>query len=163
MDHPAIPMSDATHPSKFKAVMTARCPECRTGSVFTHSPFHPSKFLNVHDECPHCKCNYEPEPGFFWGAMYINYGFNIAALVAVSLAIWLLFGSVSPWTHVIAVVITVVVTIPFTTRASRVLMLHWFGPFRFRKELFFKGDAARTAEEMRTIEKVRKAREKSRK
>ena len=25
------------------------------------------------DECPHCKMNYMPEPGFYYGAMFISY------------------------------------------------------------------------------------------
>jgi len=138
--------------------MTARCPECRKGPLFYHSPFHYSKFQAVHKECPHCKCNYEPEPGFFWGALYINYGFNVATLVAVSLALWVLFGGVDVWTHIIAVVVTVIVTIPFTTRISRNLMMHWFGPYHFRPELHDNGVDARSEDEMRKLDKARKER-----
>ena len=135
-------------PSGLTAVLTARCPDCRRGPIFTHSVAS-HKFINVHKECPHCGCNYEPEPGFFWGAMYINYGFNIATMVAVSVALYVLFGIFADVTHIIAIILTIVVTVPLTSRASRILMLHWFGPFKFRDTLFHKGKSARSAQELK--------------
>lgn len=32
----------------------------------------------------------KPEPGFFWGAMYISYAFSMAIVVAVGIAVFVL-------------------------------------------------------------------------
>lgn len=121
-------------PSKFKAVMTSKCPRCREGKVFAKPLFREWDFLRIHENCPSCGVKYEIEPGFFWGAMYINYGFNVATLTALSLAVWLFWNPDSPWPYIISVIAGIVLTVPFTARFSRILMLHWFSPIKYDPE-----------------------------
>ena len=93
-------------------------------------------FLATHKNCPHCGTQYEPEPGFFWGAMYINYAFNVGTIAAIGLATWILFDPSSIFAYFIPIFLGIVVTIPFTTRLSRMIMLHAFGPFHFDEEKY---------------------------
>lgn len=44
-----------------------RCPRCGKGKLF-------SGIFRMLTECPHCRLNYEREPGFYLGAIYFNYG-----------------------------------------------------------------------------------------
>jgi hypothetical protein len=74
---------------------------------------------------------FEPEPGFFIGAMYVNYAFNIAQLVIVGLFTWLVINPDNPWWIVGAVLGVTFATIPFTARASRVIWLYMFGELRY--------------------------------
>ncbi|MCS7086262.1 MAG: DUF983 domain-containing protein [Bacteroidia bacterium] len=41
-----------------------------------------SKHLEMHPQCSHCGFNFEPETGFYWGAMYISYMFVSAIFIA---------------------------------------------------------------------------------
>lgn len=117
--------------SAVKAVFTGRCPVCREGAVFSHAWFSP-KFTDNHKHCPVCNTNFEPEPGFFYGAMYVSYSFNVATVVAVSLFIYVLFNPESPWWYIGAVIGVTLGTLPFMFRLSRMLWMYWFGPFRYR-------------------------------
>jgi uncharacterized protein (DUF983 family) len=113
-----------------KALMTGRCPVCREGAMFT-GPWYRLDFLKVHQNCPVCNADFIPEPGFYTGAMYVNYAFNITQLLVVGLFTWLVFQPDSPWVIIAAVLGVTFLTIPFTARASRVIWLYLFGNHRF--------------------------------
>ena len=116
--------------SLLSAVLHARCPKCRQGDFFK-GPWNRSNFLAIHDNCPVCGGAFIPEPGFYTGAMYVNYGFNIAQLVVVGLFTWLVINPDSAWWIVGAVLGITFLTIPFTARASRVIWLYMFGELRY--------------------------------
>ena len=127
-------MSQITHPSQqvsaVKAVFTGRCPVCREGALFT-GPWHSLDFLANHKNCPVCNTQLEPEPGFFYGALYVSYSFNVATLVAVSLFLYVLFNPASPWVYIFASIGTTLLLIPFTARLSRMIWIYVFGPFAY--------------------------------
>jgi len=35
-----------------------------------------SKFFEMNKRCPYCNLNFTPEPGFYFGAMFISYGIS---------------------------------------------------------------------------------------
>jgi uncharacterized protein (DUF983 family) len=117
--------------SAWKAISKAYCPACREGALFTHGPLHPTKFLSVHANCPVCGIAFEPEPGFFWGAMYFNYAFNIAMLTIIGLVLYFGFGVENEYVYIVAMLVPVLLAIPITARFSRVLWLYFFGPFSY--------------------------------
>ena len=117
-------------PSRSEAVFKALCPRCRRGAFFSHKPLNLKHMLDIHENCPKCGIKYEVEPGFFWGAMYVNYAFNLATMMIVGLLVYL-SGTTNIWVYIGAILTAVVLTIPFTARASRVLLLHFVSGIRF--------------------------------
>jgi len=55
-----------------KSIWKYKCPRCRKGDLFV-DPFMMSNPLNMHDNCDHCKQSFMPEPGYYYGAMFISY------------------------------------------------------------------------------------------
>jgi len=51
------------------------CPRCGQAPLF-------ERWLVMHQRCAHCHLLFEREPGYFIGAMYVNYGLTIAVVVA---------------------------------------------------------------------------------
>lgn len=49
-----------------------KCPRCREGDLFK-KPFNFSKPLDMHERCEVCNQKTEPEPGYYFGAMFISY------------------------------------------------------------------------------------------
>lgn len=41
--------------------------------MFETGTFSFSKPFEMHPRCPKCDLNYEPEPGYYYGAMYMSY------------------------------------------------------------------------------------------
>lgn len=112
------------------AILHGKCPRCRKGDIFKHSSLNIPGFSKMHSHCPVCELNYEREPGFFFGAMYISYAFSVGIFITVGVALSF-FGDFSLNTYLIVVVSTVVLLLPFLFRYSRILFLHFFGGIDF--------------------------------
>ncbi len=105
--------------------------------MFTH-PAYSSKFIRMHADCPHCGLHYEVEPGFFWGAMYVNYAFTVAIFISSFVAMKVL-APAAPVYYTIALMLGLIGGLfPLLNRYARVLMLHWFGGVRFEPDEWVK-------------------------
>jgi len=60
------------------------CPRCRKSALFTE-PFDISKPLEMPYACGTCGQRYEPEPGYYFGAMFISYGISCLLLLPIAL------------------------------------------------------------------------------
>ncbi len=70
-----------------KSMWTYHCPRCRCAKMYKE-PFELSNPLNMHESCRICAQKFEPEPGFYFGAMFVSYVlsgwfFVIIALITV--------------------------------------------------------------------------------
>ncbi|HXH21236.1 MAG TPA: DUF983 domain-containing protein [Dehalococcoidia bacterium] len=109
------------HEVRLGAMLAGRCPRCGRGPIF--HPLLSTKALSMYRACPVCGLDYEPEAGYFIGAMYASYAFGVAVVVPVALALVLLFDASIALTLGIALALTLVLA-PFEYRAARVLWLH---------------------------------------
>jgi len=81
----------------------------------------------MHKSCPNCHQDFMQEPGFYFGAMYFSYAFNIAVMVFFGLAYEILFNPVETWVTLLSVFLPAVILAPYNYRLSRALMLYIFG------------------------------------
>lgn len=72
----------------FKAMWNYNCPKCRQGKIFTE-PFLLSKPLEMPYSCEYCGQRTEPEPGFYYGAMFLSY--ITSSLILLPLILLLIF------------------------------------------------------------------------
>ncbi|KAA9338737.1 DUF983 domain-containing protein [Hymenobacter busanensis] len=79
------------------------------------------------ENCPVCGQAYEPEPGFYWGAMFISYGFAVAVFLVTSVLLYFLAGDPPLWVYIVTVAGVSLLTTPLVFRYSRALMLYLFG------------------------------------
>ena len=63
------------------------CPRCGQGRMFTHG-------FSVADRCTSCSLAFEPEQGYYVGAIYLNYA---ATVLLAILALVILGEIVSAW------------------------------------------------------------------
>lgn len=77
--------------------------------------------------CPVCGQAYEPEPGFYWGAMYISFAFSTAIMLVVGFAVYFLLDDPDTWVYIVSVAVASILLTPLSLRYSRTLMLYWFG------------------------------------
>ena len=120
-----------------RAIKDEKCPRCHKGDLFVTSAFKLNGFYKMHRQCPVCKQTFEPEPGFYFGAMFISYGM----LVIMSIMIWIsLFFLFRPAFAVYVVVILIlnVLLLPFIFRYSRTLYLYGFGGIGFNSDILNK-------------------------
>jgi hypothetical protein len=74
-----------------------------------------------------------PEPGFYIGAMYISYAFNVALLIAFGVGLYTLTEA-PDWVYIVSIISASFVFIPFSFRYSRIIFLHAFGGIKFDPE-----------------------------
>jgi uncharacterized protein (DUF983 family) len=112
------------------AFLELRCPRCHNGKLFTRSALS-ARFMDMPQECPLCRQTYEPEPGFYYGAMYINSGFSTAVLLGVGFLLYYFAHDPALWVYVTTVGAAILLITPLLFRYSRALMLYAFGGARF--------------------------------
>jgi len=54
------------------SILSKNCPRCRSSKLFIE-PMMLNKPLDMNDRCPVCGQNFMPEPGFYYGAMFVSY------------------------------------------------------------------------------------------
>ncbi|MCV9387655.1 DUF983 domain-containing protein [Reichenbachiella ulvae] len=82
-------------------------------------------------ECSVCHQSFEPEPGYYFGAMYVSYGFSVALTVGVIVFLYKLMGDPSMWVYVTVLLGLNVLLLPVMYRYSRAIFLHVFGGIGF--------------------------------
>ena len=71
-----------------KSIFSYSCPHCRKGKLFKE-PFDIFNPLAMNKHCSHCNQDFEPEPGFYFGAMFISYGLGVFYLLIPALLLTL--------------------------------------------------------------------------
>lgn len=56
-----------------RSIVEMKCPRCREGNLFETGVFSFQKPFDMPAHCPVCQQDYMPEPGFYFGAMFISY------------------------------------------------------------------------------------------
>lgn len=87
-------------------------------------------FGDMNSECPVCKQDFRIEPGFYFGASYFSYAFNVVFIFIFGGIYFIWFADQSPWYLIGAIVAFTVLAIPVNYRYSRTFMLHLFGGVR---------------------------------
>jgi uncharacterized protein (DUF983 family) len=117
--------------SSFLALLALRCPRCHQGAMFPYPAYHLTKFAIMPDSCPVCGQTYEPEPGFYFGAMFMSYAFSVAIFAISGVGLYYLAGDPALWVYILTVTVITLLSMPLVFRYSRGLMLHLFGFIRY--------------------------------
>ena len=117
------------------SVFRYTCPKCRSYKMFTR-PFNIKDPLKMHERCGVCNQRFTPEPGFYFGAMFLSYILSGWILLLTALALVFYFG----WTVENAMIVVIAVGV-----------LGYFKLLRFSRSLYihivvgYDKDAARKA------------------
>ena len=108
---------------KFQAIVQMKCPRCHQGELFKPSTSSLKEVFEMPDQCGECGQNYMPEPGFYYGAMFISYGIWIWFCVIFGFtAIWF-FGMTVNQATLLLVVISAICFV-WLFRISRSIWAH---------------------------------------
>ena len=112
--------------SKLYSILTGSCPRCQKESMYLdNNLLHLTKILKMNDHCSHCGLKYQLEPSFFYGAMYVSYGLNVAIGVATFVIAFLLFKA-SVGVAFVAIVASIILMYPVVMRLSRSIYINMF-------------------------------------
>jgi len=79
----------------------------------------------MHEKCSHCGEIFNKEVGFYYGAMYVSYGVNIALGVGLFILMVLLFNT-GLLTYLFSFLGLVIILFPWVMRVSRLIYINIF-------------------------------------
>ena len=124
-DQKKHPLRMAKSDSVFTSIIKIKCPRCHEGDMFPPGTLYSfSKFAKMNKNCSQCGQSFEPEPGFYFGAMFISYGLSSAIFVAVWVILNLIMEEVTFVVMMTAVVAIVFGLLPINFRLSRSMWIH---------------------------------------
>jgi uncharacterized protein (DUF983 family) len=103
---------------RFWALLRQRCPVCCRGPIFKGR-----YAMNRH--CPVCGLDFEPEGGYFLGAMYFSYLLAIVVLGTFTFALHALLPDWDLQWLVLPALVPFLFTVPLLFRYSRVLWIYF--------------------------------------
>ncbi len=69
-------MTAAKKGNKVYTTFAFKCPKCSKGDLYPTGTFSFSKPFDMNDTCNDCGQKFFPEPGFYYGSMFISYIFT---------------------------------------------------------------------------------------
>jgi hypothetical protein len=83
------------------------------------------------NKCAHCQLDFEREPGYYYGAMYVSYALNVALFVSVWVAsLVLLPNDASVWWTIGTIAFLSVALFPIIFRTSRIIWINFFVSYK---------------------------------
>jgi len=117
----------------FYSTLANKCPRCHKGDIFVSGNSYNLKlFSRMHEKCSYCGLEYEREPGFFYGAMYVSYGLMSGIFIVLFVADSLWFHLPTP-VLLSLVVGSMLILFPVAFRWARIIWLNFF--VRYDKEI----------------------------
>lgn len=111
---------------KSMAILSMKCPRCNEGDLFTNRTIFPlSQLHSMPDRCTSCGLKFNPEPGFYTGAMYVSYAINIALFISSFFVLYIGL-KINVVSFLVGYGITLLVLSPYIFRYSRTLFIHLF-------------------------------------
>lgn len=118
--------------TKVYSILANKCPKCQEGNFFIYNnPYNLKQFDKMNSSCPVCGEDFEKEPGFYYGAMYVNYALTVAIGVGTFLLVYLLFGF-DPVIYLSSLIAVLLFTFPWLYRTGRLTWINFF--VRYSKE-----------------------------
>ena len=108
---------------KSYSIFYLKCPRCHEGETFETGSWSFKKSFDMMERCPTCDLNYFPEPGYYYGAMFISYIWTgWFSLLFVALFHWIL-----KWSQEVAfglLILFLVVNFVYIFRISRMMWIN---------------------------------------
>jgi uncharacterized protein (DUF983 family) len=115
--------------SKLNSILTGSCPRCQKERMYVNSnPFNMMTVLKMHEKCSHCGLKYQLEPSFFYGAMYVSYGINVAIGITAFVISFVFFKFNLKVSYGI-IIGSIIVLYPLVLRWSRNIYINMFISF----------------------------------
>lgn len=118
--------------SAFSAILEAKCPRCREGSLFSVPLISYKRLSQINSTCKVCNANLNPEPDFYYGAMYISYAFSVALVITALVALNVLLEKPELWMYLVMVLVLNIMLLPLMLRYSKVIYLYLLGKLKYQ-------------------------------
>ncbi len=112
---------------KIYNIFSNNCPNCYEGKVFADKSFFFSiGFPKMNKQCSHCHSTFEKEPGYFFGAMFVNYGLTVGEGIITYFIAAQFFEKTFDF-RIYPIIVAVIFSLTFfNIRLSRMIWIYMF-------------------------------------
>ena len=115
----------------FFSVWFNKCPRCHQGQVFYYkNPYKLNALFKMHPHCNHCQLQYEREPSFFYGAMYVSYALTSGWFIIWYILYLTVLNAMDTLWFALSMAGSIILLSPITLRWSRLLWLNFFNSYQ---------------------------------
>jgi len=119
--------------TKLYSILFNKCPRCHNGDFFEiNHIFNWKKFDKMHKSCPVCGEKYTPEPGFYFGAMYVSYALYVGFIITTFVG-FVLMLDVDPIRLLYFLIPALIALTPFFFRIARRIWINIFVKYDKKK------------------------------
>jgi uncharacterized protein (DUF983 family) len=113
--------------SKIYSITKCKCPKCHDGEMFYSGTLYQlTKFYKMNDYCSVCGQPFEPEPGFYFGSMFVSYALNTALFIIFWIITSFFVEDMSLFMILGILAVVVIGLLPITFRVSRSIWINFF-------------------------------------
>ncbi len=117
--------------SALYSIFKFKCPHCHEGEFFVNrNPYHLTTVGDILTTCPVCARRYTPEPGFYFGAMYVAYALGVALFVAVYVATWVLYPQAELPLYSALIIGSLIILGPYLYALSKTIWANLFFSYK---------------------------------
>ena len=115
--------------SKLNSILTGTCPRCQKESMYVDSNLlHLGNIIKMQENCSKCGLKYQIEPSFFYGAMYVSYGLNVAIGILTFIIVFQF--DLSVLAIFISIIAVLILSFPIVMRLSRNIYINMFVSYK---------------------------------
>ena len=107
-------------------IIQNKCPVCRKGHVYQKNNLVSYGHIEMNTACPVCHTNFEKDPGFYWGSMYVSYALSVMEALAGYFICRALGTERFDFVNMLAAVGAILICSPFNFRMARLVWLYIF-------------------------------------
>ncbi|WP_298122079.1 DUF983 domain-containing protein [Flavobacterium sp.] len=113
--------------STISHIFKNQCPNCYKGKVFADKSFFFSVgFPKMNTHCSHCNYKFEKEPGYFFGAMFVNYAITVGQALITFFICSLFFDKIFDFRILLIIGFVIFALSFFNIRLSRMIWIYAF-------------------------------------
>ena len=112
--------------SKIYSIAKFKCPRCHQGQFLVSHPYDLKNVGDVREKCEVCDLKYAPEPGFYYGAMYVAYAIGVALFVTLWTSFNLFITNVSVGFQIFVIITSTVLLSPYIYALSKIIWANMF-------------------------------------
>lgn len=112
--------------SKLYSIVKFKCPRCHEGNLFVEkNPYKLSMLDKMPKYCPICGLAFEPEVGYYYGAMMISHALTTVMAVIIHFTVFHFYGwEIAP--HLISLLTIIIGLFPIVFRTARAIWINLF-------------------------------------
>jgi len=113
--------------TKLYSIFKFKCPRCHEGEFLeSRNVYNLKKAGDIKAKCECCNLKYSPEPGFYYGAMFVSYALGVALFVTIWVATSVLYPDYSAELLLGLIIGSILILGPYLYALSKIIWANFF-------------------------------------